>query len=295
MNKQIKKSLWSILFDSVNVIITGLLGLTCLYPIVYILFASFSNGNLLMSHTGLLLKPLGFTLDTYKMVFKDPMIFKGYANTLFVVIVGTALNIIMTLLGAYFLSRRDVYFQKAVMIFIMITMFFNGGMIPTYLTVTGLGLDNSLWALIIPVAISTFNMIIMRTGMESIPVSLEESVKLDGGGHLTVLFAIVVPLSLPTIAVLILYYAVGHWNSWFNAMLYIKDRSKYPLQLVLRGILLSNDTTAMTASTTAVDTASIGDTIKYGVIVVATLPILCVYPFLQKYFAKGIMVGAVKG
>lgn len=283
------------IFNVFNIAIMILVALCTLYPMVHVLFASLSNGNELLSHTGLLIKPLDFTLSGYKMVFKDPMIVKGYANTLFVVVIGTVISVVLTAMGAYVLSRRDAMLQKPFMIFILFTMFFSGGMIPFYFTVRGLGMYNSLWSLIWPTAINTFNLIIMRTGFETIPESLKESATIDGAGHFRVLFSIVIPLAMPTIAVIVLYYAVEKWNAWFHASLFIQDRSKYPLQLVLRGILLSNDTAAMTGGTSTIDQESVSESVKYGVIMVATLPILALYPFLQKYFVKGVMVGAVKG
>lgn len=292
---KIKTSFGSKVFDTINVLIMLAIILVTFYPMVHILFASFSGGNALLAHTGLLLWPVDFSLEGYRMVFKDPMILRGYLNTIFVVVVGSVISVALTALGAYFLSRKKVMLQKPVMLYIIFTMFFSGGMIPFYFTVTELGLYNSLWSLVLPTAVNTFNLIIMRTGFASIPVSLEESAKLDGAGHLTILFRIVLPLSMPVIAVIILYYAVEKWNSWFNAMMFIQDRVKYPLQLVLRGILLSNDTSAMTGGVSTVDQEASGESIKYGVIIVATLPVLLVYPFLQKYFVKGVMVGAVKG
>ena len=292
---RIKTSFGSKVFDSFNVLIMLGIVLVTFYPMVHILFASFSNGNALLAHTGLLLWPVDFSLEGYRIVFKDPMIVRGYLNTIFVVVAGSIISVILTALGAYFLSRKKVMLQTPIMIYIVFTMFFSGGMIPFYFTVRELGMYNSLWSLVLPTAINTFNLIIMRTGFASIPDSLEESAKLDGAGHLTILFRIVLPLSMPVIAVIILYYAVEKWNSWFHAMMFIQDRVKYPLQLVLRGILLSNDTSAMTGGVSTVDQEAIGESIKYGVIIVATLPVLLVYPFLQKYFVKGVMVGAVKG
>lgn len=293
--QQIQTSIGSKIFNVINIAIMLVLVVCTFYPMLHIFLASFSNGNALLAHTGILLKPLDFTLSGYQMVFKDPMIVKGYANTLFIVAVGSVISVLLTATGAYFLSRKNVMFQKAVMIYIIFTMFFSGGMIPFYFTVKGLGLYNTLWALILPTAVNTYNLIIMRTGFEAVPISLEESAKLDGASHLTILFRIVVPLAMPTIAVIILYYAVAYWNAWFNAMMFIQDRVKYPLQLVLRGILFSNDTAAMTGGVGTVDQEAVGESIKYGVIVVATVPILAVYPLLQKYFVKGVMIGAVKG
>ncbi len=292
---KIKRSPGSIIFDWANNFVMLLLVFATFYPMVHILFASFSSGNALLAHTGLLFRPIDFTLSGYKLVFKDPMIVRGYANTLFVVVVGCVVSLLLTALGAYFLSRKNVLLKKPITIYIIFTMFFSGGMIPFYFTVKELGLYNSLWSLILPSAVNTFNLIIMKTGFEAIPESLDESVKLDGAGHLRILFSITIPLAMPTIAVIILYYAVEKWNAWFHAMMFLQTRTKYPLQLVLRGILLSSDTTSMTGGISDTDQEAIGESIKYGVIIVATLPILVVYPFLQKYFVKGIMVGAVKG
>jgi putative aldouronate transport system permease protein len=174
-------------------------------------------------------------------------------------------------------------------------MFFSGGLIPFYFTVKQLGLYNNLWALIFPTAVNTFNLMVMRTGFEAIPDAIEESARLDGAGHIRILFKIALPLAMPTVAVMILYYGVAHWNSWFNAMLFLDAAELWPLQLVLRQILLVNDTQSMITGVDAGSQMAVSETIKYAVIVIATLPILCVYPFLQKYFVKGVMVGAVKG
>ena len=174
-------------------------------------------------------------------------------------------------------------------------MYFSGGMIPTYINIKNLGLENTLWAVILPVAVNTFNLIVMRTGFDAIPDSLEEAALIDGAGHLRILFVIMIPLAKATISVIALYYAVSHWNSWFNAMLYLTDRQLYPIQLILREILIQNDTSIMTMSVSAGDSSFVSETIKYAVIIVSVIPIICVYPFLQKYFASGIMIGAVKG
>lgn len=205
------------------------------------------------------------------------------------------MSLVLTALGAYFLSRRDVKLKKPISILIILTMYFSGGMIPIYFTVIGLGLENSLWALILPVAINTFNLIIMRASFEGIPRGIEEAAEIDGAGHWRMLFMIILPLSGTTLAVVGLYYGVSYWNAWFNAMLYIKERAKFPLQLVLREILLQNSTGEMTGGANISDKDQMSEAVKYAVIVIATLPILCVYPFLQKYFVKGTMIGAVKG
>ncbi|OCT15372.1 sugar ABC transporter permease [Paenibacillus pectinilyticus] len=264
-----------------------------LYPLLYVAFASFSDATSLLQHRGLMLRPAGFDLSAYKAVFENPMIMKGYQNTLIYVVLGTTINLFMTAIGAYVLSRPNLYFKNIIMFFIVVTMVFHGGLIPSYLLVNSLGMMNTMWAILIPGAINTFNMIIMRTSFQSIPVSLEESARMDGAGDWKILFRIVIPLSMPVMAVMILWYAVGHWNSYFNALVYLRNREAYPLQLVLREILISNNTDSMMAGG-GDDKYAIGETIKYAAIMVSTLPIICLYPFLQKYFVQGVMIGAIK-
>lgn len=282
-------------FDVVNtVLLSGLIVVT-LYPFLYVLFASVSAPELLIRHRGLLLFPLGWNTAAYDRVLSNPMILKGYQNTLFIVVVGTTLNLFMTSLGAYVLSRKGVMLKNAIMFLVVFTMFFNGGLIPFYLQVRALGLADRVWALIFPTAISTWNLIVMRTSFQAIPDSMEESARLDGANDWHILFLIILPLSLPVVAVMILFYGVGHWNAWFNAMIFLRSRPKYPLQLILREILVASDTSSMTTNVGGLDVEAVGQTIKYATVVVATVPILFIYPFLQKYFVKGIMVGALKG
>lgn len=281
-------------FNIFNIGIMIILVIITLYPFLYVIFASLSNPDLLIAHSGLLFAPLGFNLLSYKAVLSYDAIWRSYGNTLFIVVVGVALNIVLTSFGAYALSRRDFMWKKHVMLFIVFTMFFSGGLIPFFFTVKELGMYNTLWSVIIPGAISTFNLIILRSAFETLPVSLEESAEIDGAGHFTILSRIIFPLSLPTVAVVALYYAVGHWNAWFNASIFIADRRLFPLQLVLREILLANDTSSMSGSFNADSQVQIGETIKYALIIVSTLPILIAYPYLQKYFVKGTMIGAVK-
>ncbi|MNI18705.1 L-arabinose transport system permease protein AraQ [compost metagenome] len=272
-----------------------LLIVVTLYPFLYVFVASLSDSNKLLSQTGLLLFPVGFSLDAYKLVLKNPNIMTGYTNTLFIVTIGTFLNIFVTSLGAYVLSRKHVLWNTPIMFMIVFTMFFSGGLIPTYLMVyKTLHLGNSLLALILPGLISTWNLIVMRTSFAAIPEGLIESAKMDGATDFGVLFRIVIPLSMPVISVMILFYGVGHWNAWFGAMIYLRDRELFPLQLILREILVSNSTDSMMTNMGDADKNTIGESIKYATIMVATLPILLVYPFLQKYFAKGVMVGAIK-
>lgn len=291
----IKESLGVRVFRFINTLFMLFMVFICVYPMLYVLLASLSDSNLLMAHSGMLLKPLGFNLQSYAAVLKNRLIFSGYRNTLFILVVGVIINILMTSLGAYFLSRRNLMLKGFVMGMITVTMFFSGGIIPIYLNVKNLGLLNSLWSLIIPSAISTFNLIILRTSFMSIPAALEEAAQIDGAGHIRVLFQIILPLSRSIIAVMILYYGVAYWNGWFNASIFLNNKSLYPLQLVLKEILLANDTSAMTQGVAFSDGVSIAATVKYAVIIVSTLPILCIYPFLQKYFDKGVMLGALKG
>jgi putative aldouronate transport system permease protein len=267
-----------------------------LYPFIYVLISSVSDSNQLVSHTGILLTPQGFTFNAYTKVFQNPNIMSGYLNTLIIVLGGTLINLFMTSLGAYVLSRKGVPWTRYVMLMIVFTMFFSGGMIPVYLLVNNwLHLGNTLLALIIPGMVSTWNLIILRTSFSSIPDSLIESARIDGAQDFTILFRIVIPLSLPVMAVMILFYGVGHWNAWFGAMIYLRDRALFPLQLILREILIQNSTAYMSGDASAGDVEAVGESIKYATIIVATLPILAVYPFLQKYFVKGVMIGSVKG
>lgn len=291
---KVKRSRGERVFEVFNYFFLSVIMLMCLYPVWYVMVASFSDSNLLTQHMGLLLKPLGLSFDAYKKVFQNPMIMKGYMNTIFILVVGVILDLIMTSLGAYFLSRKRVMFKKPIMMVIIFTMFFSGGMIPFYLNLRELHLTGTRWGLIIPFMISTYNMIILRTSFESIPDSLIEAAQIDGAGHITILAQVVLPLSKAILAVMVLYYGVSIWNSWFWASAIIRNREMYPLQIILREILMQNDVSSMTAGTSAMDTEAIGMTIKYATIMVATVPILCVYPFLQKYFTKGTMVGAVK-
>ncbi len=287
-----KESFGSRLFDVINVLIMLMLVILVIIPLLHVVSASFSNPSDYVRHEGLLLKPANFSLEAYKAVARNKNILTGYMNTIFIVVVGTSLSLFLSVMAAYCLSRKDVMWRDVIMMFIVFSMYFNGGMIPFYLVVKAVGLNNSIWSLIIPSAISTYNLIIMRTAMASVPDSLEESARLDGANDWTILWRIMVPLVKPTIAVICLYYAVSNWNAWFNAMLFMRDKSQYPLQLILREILIQNDTAEMSAG---IDDVMISETIQFATIVVATLPILCVYPFIQRYFVKGVMIGAVKG
>ncbi len=296
-NNKIKISTGEKVFNVFNIVFMFVMMFVMFYPMWHVLCASFSDARLLSAHSGILLWPDGYSFSAYKLMAKNPMILRGYGNTLFILVFGLALNMVMTSLAAYVLSRRNVMLNKALTIIIVFTMYFSGGMIPTYLNIIQLGMENTLWAVIVPGAISTYNMIVLRTGFAAVPESLEESAKIDGASSLRVLWQIILPLSMATVAVVTLYYAVAHWNSWFNAMLYLTDRNKFPLQLILREILINNDTSSMVTAMDvgAGDSSFVSETVKYAVIIVSVVPILCVYPFIQKYFTKGVMVGAVKG
>lgn len=290
-----KKSLGDLVFDTCNYILLFALMLATLYPFVYVIFASVSEPQQLVKHTGILWKPYGFTIKAYEMVLKNPMIAIGYRNTLIYVAVGTVLNVLMTAMFAYVLSRRGVHLKNLMMMLVVFTMFFGGGLIPEYILVKNLGMLDTRWALIIPGLISTWNLIIMRTSFMSIPYELEESARIDGAGDWTVLFRIILPLSIPLLSVMVLFYGVGHWNAWANALIFLKDRELFPLQLVLREILIVNSTTEMTEDAGAGDDFALSLIIKYATILVATVPILLLYPLIQRHFTKGVMIGALKG
>jgi putative aldouronate transport system permease protein len=289
-----KSSPGDVIFTVLNAAFLTLIVVVTLYPFVFVAFASISDPAEMAKHMGFLTAPLGFSLGSYELVLSNPMIAAGYTNTLLYMTAGTALNLLMTALGAYVLSRRRLMLRNLIMFFIVFTMFFSGGLIPYYLVVRNLGLANRMWALILPTAISTYNLIVMRTAFAQIPDSMEESAKIDGASDYRVLFWIIIPLAMPVVAVMILFYSVGHWNSWFPAMIFLRTREKYPLQLVLREILIASSTDSMTTEASSADKEPIGETVKYATIMTATLPILFVYPFLQRYFIKGIMIGALK-
>jgi len=290
LSKSAKYSRGEDVFMVFNYIFLGLIAFATFYPVYYVLAASLSDNSLLMQHTGLLFAPKGFSFAAYERVFRNPMILVGYRNTLFILVVGVFLALLMTSICAYFLSRKNVYFKKPIMMAITFTMFFQGGMIPAYLNLRDLQLTNTLWGLIIPGMISVYNMIILRTSFQSIPESLTEAALIDGAGHIQILFRIVLPLSKAILAVMILYYGIAIWNAWFWASAILRRRELLPLQVILREILLQNSTLEISTG----DQEAVFETIKYATIIVATVPVLCIYPFLQKYFARGVMLGSVK-
>ncbi|MDF2924667.1 MAG: sugar transporter permease [Paenibacillaceae bacterium] len=283
------------LFMSIIYLLLGIFMIVAVYPLLHVALASLSNANEIIAHKGLLYRPLGFSMEAYKVVFRNPDLYSGYRNTLFIVVAGVAVNLLVTALGAYVLSRKNVFWNKSFMMLITFTMFFSGGLIPLYLVIKGVGLTNSLWATILPFTVSTFNLIIMRTSFQAIPDSLEEAAKMDGANHFVILFRIIIPLSLPVLAVIGLYYAVEKWNGWFYAAIFLKDRELFPLQIILREILIQGSTDNLSSGAAVGEQLQIGETIKYATIMTATIPILFVYPFVQRYFVKGVMIGALKG
>ena len=285
------------IFYAVNTVIMAFMVVVCVYPILYVVFASFSDPSRIMAHSGMLWHSLGFNTAAYKEVLHNKMLLITYRNTIFYLIAGTAINMIMSICGAYVLSRDDVKIKKVINIMVVITVFFSGGIIPLYLTVRSYHMLDTVWALMIPQAINTWNLIVMRTSFQAVPKSLEESAIIDGAGEFVIMTRIILPLSKAILAVMALFYGVGMWNAWFQASMFLRNRELYPLQLFLREVLINSSTDSMMtgSASAASDRAAISETIKYATIVVSTLPILCAYPFLQKYFVKGVMVGALKG
>ena len=278
----------------------ALLILVCLiviFPLLYVVSASFSDPSAVVNGK-VWLWPVNPTLKGYQAVFKNPKILLGFLNSFFYVIVGTTINIVVTVACAYPLSRKEFAARNAISALVVFTMYFSGGLIPTYPLVRNLGLLNTRWALLLPVALSPWNMVLCRTYMvNSIPDELYEAASLDGCSPFGYLTRVVVQLSKPILAVLVLYYGVGHWNAYFNAMIYLKDQDLWPLTLFLREILINSvvDPTMLTDVSAAEAARGLTDLLKYAVIVVASVPMLCIYPFVQKYFVQGVMIGAVKG
>ena len=283
------------IFSGANAAILILLCIVTLYPIWYVLCASFTSNTYLVSHPGMILWPHEFTLGAYKLALTHPLLLSGYKNILIVLCVSLPINILLTLFTGYFMASKKMMFKPVIQFLILFTMFFSGGMIPSYLNIRSLGLYNSLFALILPGAVSVYNSIICKTAIEAMPDSLMESAYIDGANDLTILFRIVAPLIKPTMAVLLLYYGVGHWNSWFNASIYLQDNNKLPIQNIMMAILIANSNVLNSAAAENDQVNQFAEAIKYATIILTTVPVLCIYPFVQKYFVKGVMIGAVKG
>lgn len=296
-NNKIKtKSPADIVFGAVVIILSILVFIVIVYPLWFVIIASISNSDLVNLGKVTFL-PKDIRLYGYQQIMEDARIWKGYANTIFYVIAGTVLNMAVTMPAAYALSRKDFKGRNKVMFYFVFTMFFSGGLVPLYMTISSLHLISTKSILVMLVAVNTYNLIIARTFIEnSIPEDLYEAAVLDGCSHFKYFFKVVIPLSKAVIAVLVLYYAVFHWNDYFNALMFNSNNNNEPLQIVLRRILLLNEAFSNGSGGVAGGYAqSSADQVKYAVIIVSTVPILCVYPFIQKYFEKGVMIGAVKG
>lgn len=291
--KKRKFRLEDIIFDFVVYAILIAMALICFLPVWHIVVAAFSRSTDIAVAEGLMFWPKKIDFGAFKLVFQDRLLLSGFKNSLIILAVALPLNIFMTVLTGYFLSCTNMKWKGLIAGMIMFTMFFNGGLIPNYLNNKSLHLLNTMWALILPGALSVYNAMICKTSIEAIPESLKESAYIDGANDFQVIFKIILPLIKATLAVLTLYYGVAHWNAWFNASVYIKDMDKLPVQNILRSILLANTNPD---EVIGVDNYNAyAETIKYAAIVVSTAPIMCVYPFLQKYFTKGALIGAVKG
>lgn len=286
-------------FNVFNMFILAILSIICLYPLWHVLCASFSDPLLLKKHLGGFLIPDGFTFGGYVRVFRNPNIVSGFFNSLYYVVTTTVIGVFLTSMAAYALSRKGPALTGLCMKLIMVTWFFGGGIIPFYIQMKNMHLMDTRWAIILPSLVATWNLIIMRTSFQGMPVSLEESARLDGANDFTIYWKIMMPLGLAVNAVMILLIAVNMWNSWFNASMFILSPKKKPLQLILRDILIKNDMNSVAQGDQGYSSAQGQEAdkllVKYCTIIVATVPILCVYPFLQKYFVHGVMVGSLKG
>lgn len=296
-SKKIKYCVADRVYYIISGIILTIILILVAYPLIFVVSASFSAGSAVSSGKVLLL-PVDFNLEGYKAVFRKPDIWSSYLNTIIYTVVGTLLNVVVCTCGAYPMSRKELKGRNGIMFFFAFTMYFSGGMIPSYLLINQLNLIDSIGAMVLPGALSVYNMIVMRTFIQStIPQELFEAAGIDGCGHFRFLLQMVLPLSKAVIAVVALFSAVGHWNTYFNAMLYLNSRDKMPLQIILREILVMNqiDVSTISDPELAILLSNTADVLKYALIVVATVPILCIYPFAQKYFAKGVMIGSIKG
>ena len=299
---KIKESPGRIVFRVINVLIMLGLAFACLAPLLHVLFASISDPTLLTQYQGgIILWPLydethSITAKGYTFVLGNSSLIRGYANTFFYVASGTILSVVLCALGGYCVSRRGTMWMKYLILLMTFTMFFNGGLIPTYMINKYLGIVNTRWVIVLMGLVSVFNIIIVRTAFQAIPASLEESAQLDGAGHMTILFKITFPLAKATIAVIALFYAVGKWNEYMTAAIYLTNRKLYPLQIILREILIeSSGTSEFDLAQEAGSYSLYKKLLQYSTIIFATVPILCVYPFVQKYFVKGVMIGSIKG
>lgn len=292
---KIRESMARRVFLVVNTIMLALIGFACFAPMWHVLCCSISDPTVLAREGGFHLWPVApFSLAGYQAVLSYRNIAVGYMNTIFYVVVGTALNLVLTIVAAYVLSRKRFLPGRVIMLLLTFTMLFNGGLIPTYLVYVRLGLINTRLAVLLSTAFNVFNMVILRTSFQGIPEALEESARLDGANDLVILTRIILPLSKASVAVITLFVAVTIWNSWFTSAIYQMDRSMWPIQMFLREVLINNSQKSLEAGAKA-SAMELQILVKYAIIIVATLPILCIYPFAQKYFVKGVLIGSVKG
>jgi len=291
-----KRTRGDVIFDTVNYSLASVFFLLILYPLYFIIIASISNPDFV--NTGAItFWPRGVTLEGYERTLRESNVWRGYLNTILYTVVGTTINVSLTMTAGYALSRKELLGRSVIMRFIVFTMLFSGGLIPTYLIVKGLGMTNRIWAMVIPNAVSAWNLIIARTYLQqSIPQELLEASLVDGCSYARFFWEVVVPLSGAIIAVLALLYSVAHWNSFFTGLIYLQDAARYPLQLILRDILLAYTAAGATDDAkTLQEMQRIADLMKYALIFVASFPVMALYPFLQRYFVKGVMIGAIKG
>lgn len=297
------KAKGSRIFNFCNILFFALIMIVCILPVWHVFCASFSNASWVMNQRGLIWYIKDFTFNGYQLVFNDNSIWTGYLNTFIYVIGTTVLGMFLTVMAAYALSRKDFIWANPLMLIISFTMLFSGGIVTLYILVTQtLNMYDSRWALILPNCMSAFYLILVRTAMQNVPDSLEESAMLDGAGRFTILFQIMLPLIKATLATVILYYVIGNWNSWFNAMIYIRSEDKKPLQLILKELLVdTNSSSNANVDISVLASGESGDAVlykqlmKYCTIMVSTVPMFIFYPFIQKYFESGVMIGAIKG
>ncbi|MDO5108997.1 MAG: carbohydrate ABC transporter permease [Erysipelotrichaceae bacterium] len=283
-------------FAVFNTLFLILLCIIFILPVWHVAMGSISDPLKVSSSSGLILAPLGkATMGGYKLIFQNSAIIRAYGNTLIYVVSSTLIGLILNILAAYIMASRGLLFNKQFSMFVLFTMIFNGGLIPTLVTINKLGLYNTRWAVIIPGALSAFNIIIMRTSFMEIPSEMIEAARIDGASDFTILTRVILPVSKAIIAVIVLFYGVQHWNEWFNASIYLKKNELYPLQLVLRSIVLQSTENAIVADADGADVMIFRPLIKYATIMVSIIPMMIIYPFVQKYFVSGVMIGAVKG
>lgn len=290
---RIKKSREDYIIDAFVYVVLAALIIACAYPVWYILVASVSSSTHVLKNPGLLLVPDEISLEAYRLALQHPLLSAGFWNSIKVLLYALPINMVLTLMCGYFMASTNMMFKKPIVGMLLLTMYFGGGLIPAFLNVKELGLYDSIWALVLPGALSVYNSLICKTAIEGVPESLRESAYLDGANDFQILFKIIVPLIIPTLAVLVLYYGVSHWNSWFAASIYIETPSKLPIQNILKSIL--SNAAGLSSEGMGDTFSNYAESIKYSAIVIATVPIMCVYPFLQKHFTKGVMIGAVKG